>query len=408
MGAVSPHGIGTASLMDAIYGGRSAVVSRRVEWSEQVHDLTCWVAAPLVEPLDLRSVPRSVRRSMGRVALSQMAAVEAKDQAGLSQDDLRSGRTGVSLGSTLGSTASLSRFFDAYYRHEIGGLPGSIFFQFMSHTCAANVAHALGITGEVVSPNAACASSLQAIGHAFESIRRGDQDIVLCGGAEELHVLASASFDLMGAASTHFNDQPSRTPRPFDRDRDGTVCGEGAGVVVLESRESSLARGSRALAEIEVYANTTDSSHIAQPHGDSIKACLRKALDQAELVPENVDYLSAHATGTVWGDRAEAEAVCDVFGECRVPVSGFKGYIGHTLGGSGALELIVCLNMMAKGCIVPTLNLDVPGEGCEGLDHVMSLRQVRFNRFFKSSFALGGVNTVLGLRGCVDGESGDC
>ncbi len=385
--------------MEGVYAGRSTVVNLRSEWERRLRDLTCWVGAPLGGVIDSRRIPRRVRRSMGRVAmLAYVAAGEALERAGLSQEALTPGRVGVSFGSTLGSADSIERFFQSLDQGEIAGLPAGIFFQFMSHTCASNLAHALGITGRVLSPNAACASSLQAIGCGYEAIQRGDQDIMLCGGAEELHVLTSAAFDLVQAASSHFNDRPGETPRPFDRDRDGTVCGEGAGALILESEDSAAARGATILAEVSGFATTTDGTHMTQPHSESITACLTDALDRSGWSPEDVDYVSAHATGTVSGDRAEAEALCRVFGQHRVPTSGFKGYFGHTLGASGALELIVCLGMQEDECLVPTLNLAVPGDGCERLDHVTEFRRGSFDRFLKSSFAFGGINTVLGVR----------
>ena len=400
VGAVSPYGVGVDHLMSGLHAGRSAVISQRAEWEPYIRDLTCWVAAPLKTPIDSRQVPRKFRRSMGRVAiLAHLACAEALGCAGVPPELSRSGRMGVSFASTMGSIRSLEQFFAAYYgKGEIRGLPSSIFFQFMSHTCATNLAYVLGITGRVLAPSAACASSLQAIGCGIEAIQHGDQDIMVCGGADELHALASASFDLVQASSCRFNDHPGRTPRPFDRDRDGTVCGEGAGALILESDESALARGAGILAEVAGYATNTDGRHMTQPHSESITACLQQALQRSGLPPGAVDYINAHATGTIQGDRAEAEALRAVFGKHDIPVSSFKGHFGHTLGACGALELIACLGMQKGGYLIPTLNLEVPGEGCEGLNHVTALRGKSFDRFAKNSFAFGGINAVLVLK----------
>ncbi|MGB2984500.1 MAG: beta-ketoacyl-[acyl-carrier-protein] synthase family protein [Phycisphaerae bacterium] len=416
VGAVSPWGVGVVRLMEGLRSGRSAVVNLRSEWEPQVKDLTCWIGAPVGEPLDPKQVPRTYRRSMGRVAfLAYLAAKEALERSGIpravhglkTRATFGAGRMGVSFASTMGSISSLAKFFAAFQRGEMRGLPAGIFFQSMSHTCAANLAHAFGINGRLLSPNSACASSLQAIGAGFEMIRDGAQDCMLCGGAEELHVAVSASFDLAQASSHHFNDQPTRTPRPFDRDRDGTVCGEGAGAVILESEEGALARGARILAEVIGYATTVDSTHMAQPHSESIIACLNNALGAAGLPPDAIDYVNAHATGTLQGDQAEAEALRAVFGAGNVPVSGLKGYFGHTLGASGALELIACLGMQQGGYLLPTLNLEEPGKGCEGLDHVMAERPTCFERFAKNNFAFGGVNTVLILKRYADDGTDD-
>ncbi len=409
MGAVSPYGLGVERLMEGLRAGRCAVVNLRQQWEPLIKDLDCWLGAPLKEPLDSRQIPRTFRRSMGRVAiLAYIAAREALDQSRIPPECCGSGRMGVAFASTLGSTSSLEHFFGAYFRGQARGLPTGTFFQCMSHTCAANLAHALGITGRVTSPNAACASSLQAIGYGFEAIQAGKQDVMLCGGAEELHALVSASFDLVHATSCHFNHTPTRTPRPFDRDRDGTVCGEGAGALVLESEESARRRGAGILGEVLGYATTADAGHLAQPRTESITACLNMGLDAAGLGPEAIDYVNAHATGTTEGDKAEAQALRRVFGENRVPVSSFKGYFGHTLGASGALELIACLNMQRRGYLIPTLNLEVPGADCGGLDHVTAVREADVERLVKNNFAFGGVNAVLVLKRYRDDGSGDC
>ncbi|MFQ5589533.1 MAG: beta-ketoacyl-[acyl-carrier-protein] synthase family protein [Phycisphaerae bacterium] len=400
VGAISPFGIGVKRLMASLNSGCSAVVNRKDEWQASLSDLTSWVAAPLRESLDSESIPRTVRRSMGRVAqLAYVACLEALARAHIPPADCRSRRMGVSFASTMGSTSSLEEFFAACFeKGRIEGLPANTFFRFMSHTCAANLAHALNLPGRVHSPACACASSLQAIGCAVEAIKGGYQEIMLCGGADELHVMVTACFDLVHAASSRFNDQPTRTPRPFDRDRDGIVCGEGAGALVLESERSASERGAEILGEVIGYATTSDGSHIAQPHRDSIVECLRQALDDAGVPADAIDYVNAHATGTLQGDREEAAALKLVFGERGVPVSSFKGHLGHTLGASGALELIACLCMQEDGYVIPTLNLEIPGEGCEDLAHVMTRRRGSVRRFVKNNFAFGGVNAVLVVR----------
>lgn len=400
VGAVSPLGIGTDRLFQGLVEDRSAVVNQRQEWQQEVSDLTSWVGAPLTEPLDPNRIPRKHRRFMGRVAaMAYVASLESLDKARVPEEMLASGRAGISFASTMGSVGALDRFFrTCFEEREIGRLPAGIFFRCMSHTCAANLAHALGITGRVLSPNAACASSLQAIMCGAEAIKNGKQDVMLCGGADELHVTVVSSFDMVRAASSHFNDRPQDTPRPFDEERDGIVCGEGAGALVLESEQSALAREAEILAEITGWSTNTGGTHMAQPHTESMTDCLRAALHAADLSPDAIDYVNAHATGTLQGDQAEAEALEAVFGEKGVPVSSFKGHLGHTLGASGALELIACLLMQKLRYLIPTRNLKTPGAGCGGLDHVTTLRPAEFDRFVKSSFAFGGIGSVLVLQ----------
>lgn len=399
-GAVSPFGIGMDTLMKNLYSGSSAVTSLKEQWENKISDLNCWVGAPVREELPIKSIERKSRRTMGNTAImGVLAAKEAINDSKLSDDLFLSGRCGVSFSSTTGSTDALSGFFQEYFANaSLKNVSSGLFFKVMSHTTAANVAHALNISGRVISPDAACSSSAQAIGLGFESIKYGIQDVMLCGGSDELHAIVCGTFDLLNATSYRYNDSPSETPRPFDKDRDGTVCGEGAGCIVLESEESALSRGVPILAEIIGFSTLADGSHLAQPHSESIAKCIRNALDNAEIKPEEVDYISAHATGTLLGDTAEAEAITRVFGEKNVPVSSLKGHIGHTLGASGVLELAASLQMMEKGKLVPTLNYNTAGEGCEGLDHISGVRDKKINVIMKNSFAFGGINVVLILR----------
>ena len=401
LGAVSPYGLGLRALMEGLLSGRSAVVSCAQEWRQRIHDIECQVGAPLREPIDLNSIPRKFRRGMGPVAaMAVVAAREALEQAGISGEVLASGRAGVSFSSTMGSVAATRDFYTKYFQGaSIKEYPSGSFFRIMSHTCAANVAHVFDARGRVLSPNAACASSLVAIGMGFEAIRFGIQDVMLCGGADELHAVVSASFDMLHASSVRYNDRPSQTPRPFDRDRDGVVCGEGAGCLVLESEASARKRGAAILAEVLGFSTLCAGTHFAQPNAQAVAQCLRMTLDMSRLDPDTIDYINAHATGTVEGDAAEAQGIREVFGESKPPVSSLKGHIGHTLGASGALELIASIRMMRDGFLLPTLNLETPGPGCEGLAFVMrEAVERRVDTIVKNSFAFGGVNCVLTLQ----------
>jgi 3-oxoacyl-[acyl-carrier-protein] synthase II len=217
---------------------------------------------------------------------------------------------------------------------------------------------------------------------------------MLCGGTDELHVMTNVSFDIVQAASFKYNDSPSQTPRPFDQDRDGTVCGEGAGCVVLESEESAKARGAKILGEISGFATLSSGVHIAQPDQQSIEKCMSMALQNAQLETTDVDYINAHATGTLVGDVSEAQAIQQVFGN-QVPVSGFKGYFGHTLGASAVLELIASFKMLQKDTLISTKNLENVDPSCAGINHITENTNKRINYFVKNSFAFGGINTVL-------------
>jgi 3-oxoacyl-[acyl-carrier-protein] synthase II len=407
MGAVSPYGIGAGLLGQKIREGVGAVVNVKAAWDGKISDLNTWVAAPLAQPLDPQSIPRKMRRSMGPLAMmAYVAAEEAVRSADLACPFERPERVGVSFGSSTGSVRCLDDVFLAYHRNKgMGGLLSGSFFQIMSHTCASNLAHAFGLGGYVVSPNAACASATMGIGLGYEAVRDGKADIMICGGADELHPMVSGTFDLVQAASTHFNDRPDATPRPFDRDRDGTVCGEGAGALVLESESSLMRRGGRAIAEIIGFASCNDGAALAQSNEESILRCLHNALDIPDLLPDAVAYVNAHGTGTVLGDAAEARAIARFFGDKQPPVSGLKGYFGHTLGASGALELIASLILIREKRLPPNRNLEIIAEDCSGLDLIREEREIPLDQttekglvMIKNSFAFGGLNSVLVAR----------
>ncbi len=397
MGAVSPYGVGMPVMMDHLYKGKSAVINMKADWEKEVTDLNCWVGAPLQGQLNAKSIPRKFRKTMGKTAImSYIAANEAVTQAGINEDQLVSGNLGVSFGSSTGSVHSTETFFGEPYRNQsIRNLSSGIFFQIMSHTDAANIAQAMNIRGRVISANSACSSSAQSIGLAYEFIRNGIQDFMLCGGSDELHAMTAASFDLVQAASYKYNDQPSKTPRPFDSDRDGTVCSDGAGCIVLESEASAKARGAEIIAEIIGFSTLSSGVHIAQADKESAAVTLQAALKNAGISAAEIDYINAHATGTLIGDIAEAQALKEVFGSHIIPVSSFKGHMGHTLGASGVLELAATLQMMHDGLIIPTLNLDTIDEQCIGLNYVRETEEKSINTLIKNSFAFGGINTVL-------------
>jgi 3-oxoacyl-[acyl-carrier-protein] synthase II len=400
MGAVSPYGAGVGLFMQNLHAGCSAVVNMKTDWEEKISDLSCWIGAPLKGSLDEKSIPRKYRKTMGRTAImSHIAAKEALKQAGFPDSYPGSGRMGVSFASTTGSVSCMEKFYGDYFKTgSAERLSSSIFFQIMSHTSAANIAYAFSINGRVIAPSAACSSSAQAIGLGFEAVQSGIQDVMLCGGSDELHATVNASFDLVRATSYGFNDNPTMSPRPFDKDRDGTVCGEGAGCIALESEESAISRGADILAEVAGFATSSNGVHLAQPDAGAIARCITDALDNAKLKPEQIDYINAHATGTLVGDLAEARAIRRLFGKKGVPVSSLKGHTGHTLGASGALELIACIKMMEEGKLIPTRNLAQPGEGCDEILHIEDSREASINALIKNSFAFGGINTVIVLK----------
>ncbi|MDR3073709.1 MAG: beta-ketoacyl-[acyl-carrier-protein] synthase family protein [Deltaproteobacteria bacterium] len=400
MGAVSPFGRGCDALFSALLAGASGIV--RVPALEGIAGLGPRVAG-LVTGVDTAEVPRKNRRSMSPMsAYAFLAAKEALEMAGLPEAAVTGGRLGAAMGSTIGSPATMEEFFANYF--ETGGIErikSMLFFRIMGHSVAANVAQSLGVTGRVLGTTAACSTSCQAVGLGFEAVALGRQEYMLCGGADEYHPLTSATFDIMSAASTKYNDRPSETPRPFDRDRDGVVCAEGAGVLLLESLDSARARGAAVLAEIVGFSSLSDPSSIDNPDPLPVYTCMRQALENARTAAEEVDYVNAHATGTLQGDEAESRAIAMLFGE-RTPVSGFKGHMGHTMAASGALELAGCIGMLRRGVLIPGRNLDNPAPECGGINHLRSVVHAPVRTVVKNNFALGGINCSLVLRGYDD------
>lgn len=392
-GAISGLGNGMGPLLAGIEAGRSAV--QTMEGWEEYKGLRSRVGAP-ARLENEKKIPRKARRSMGRMGIfAVQASEEALSDAGLTEEETTSSRLGCVIGSTMPGAESLNETFETMLpERDLSLLTAMKFFQCVSHTAAMNVANYLGATGVVMATSAACASAAQAIGTGYDLIRSGRQDVMVCGGSEELHPTVTASFDILFAASTHHNDTPDLTPRPFDAQRDGLVCGEACGIVVLEDYERAMARGAPIYGEVIGYHTSGSGDHVSQSNPTAIAACMRGALADAGLEPADVDYVSAHGTATTNGDAAECRAIAEVLGD-RVPVSSLKGYVGHTLGASAALELAVCLSMMENGRIPPTRNLEHVADDCGGVRHVMEPLSCDVRTVMKNCFAFGGINAVL-------------
>jgi 3-oxoacyl-[acyl-carrier-protein] synthase II len=264
----------------------------------------------------------------------------------------------------------------------------------MSHTAAVNIGLFFGITGRIIPTSSACTSGSQAIGYAYEAIQVGKVDIMLAGGAEELDVTQAAVFDTRCATSTK-NDAPATTPRPYDRDRDGIVIGEGATTLVLEERSHAIARGAPIMAEIVGFACNSDGEHITQPKAETMAVVIRLALEDAGLPPDAIGFVSGHGTATEWGDIAETLATHTVLGK-SARIHSLKSFFGHTLGACGALEAWLGIEMMRAGWFPPTANLSNVDPRCAELDYVMSKpRDIEIDYLMSNNFAFGGINTSL-------------
>ena len=340
--------------------------------------------------------PRKKIRTMGRVALMATRATELALEAADFQETaaLTDGRTGISYGSTSGSPPAIQNFAQQLTLHRtLSGITGAQFIQYMSHTCAANLGQFFEVKGRIVPTCSACTAGSQGIGYAYEAIKYGRQEVMIAGGADELHIASAAVFDIIYATSTR-NDHPEQTPRPFDADRDGLVAGEGAATLILESLEHAQGRGAPILAEIAGFATNCDGAHMVNPSAQGMQKVMTMALADANLSPDAIDYVNAHATATEVGDIAESQATAACF-KRRIPISSLKSYMGHTFGACGAIEAWLCIEMMHDGWLAPTLNLDRVDPRCAPLDYLTDIRACQPTYIMSNNFAFGGVNTSL-------------
>jgi 3-oxoacyl-[acyl-carrier-protein] synthase II len=368
------------------------------EW-DHISDLHTRVGGK-VTGIDLHAhFPRRRRRTQGLVGLFSMYATDqAIAQAGLTESILQSGRTGVAYGSTTGSSHELEAFCGPLFINKtMRGLDSSSYLKFMTHTCAANLAASYGIRGRVLPLISACTSGSQSIGAAYESILAGAQDVMLAGGAEEMHYATAVTFDLLMATSIRYNATPSVTPRPFDANRDGLVIGEGAGTLVLEELEHAKVRGAKILAELVGYGTNCDGIHITAPSEAGMRGAMQLALDAAKIKASDVDYVNMHGTATEIGDICESKATETVFGS-ETPCSTQKSYTGHTLGACGAMELVFSLLMMRDGFIAANRNLDTVDPRCGKLAYVRETMHANPRTIVSNNFAFGGVNTSLVIK----------
>lgn len=340
--------------------------------------------------------PRKKIRSMGRV--SQLAAVAtetALTNAGLLNDaSIQDGRMGISYGASAGSMEPIKAFGNMLNTGEMTGINSSSYVQMMAHTAPVNLAVFFELKGRIITTSSACTSGSQGIGYAYEAIKFGKQALMVAGGAEEQTGAEAVVFDTLFATSTK-NDAPSTTPRPFDRDRDGLVCGEGAGTLILESLEHAQARGAKIYAEIIGFGTNSDGAHITQPEAETMEVAMRLALQDAQLPPQAIGYVNAHGTATDRGDVAESTATHKLFG-ARMPISSLKSYFGHTLGACGAIEAWLSIEMMNRDWFAPTLNLHNVDPLCGELDYLMhEARTLKTEYVMSNNFAFGGINTSL-------------
>ena len=392
VGAVSAFGRTWDDIRARFAAGENAV--RYIAAWESYPELETKLGAPIADYAPPAHWTRKQLRSMGPLAqYCTDAAEQALAQAGLLGDPaIRDGRMGVAAGSSSGSTADVLDI-GLMLAHQPNNFSANTYVRMMPHTTAANVAIFFGLTGRLIPTSSACTSGSQGIGYAYEAIKFGKIPMMLAGGADQLCPSEVFVFDTLYAASRR-NGEAALTPRPYDAARDGLVLGEGGCMMVLEELEHARARGADIIAEIVGYGANCDGSHITRPEEATMRRCIELALEDANLPPDAIGYVSGHGTATEHGDIAETRATAAVFG--RIPISSQKSYLGHTLGACGALESWFAIEMMRDGRFFPTLNLDNPDPRCGDADYIAgSPRAINTEYVMNNNFAFGGVNTSL-------------
>lgn len=400
MGLVSPVGNSVDESWQSVLTGRSGIGPvTQFDASE----LPCRIAGEVkdFEPRDF--IPYKEIRRMSRVSqLATAAGVMAMEDAGLTGEEGDPERVGVVVGTGMGGLETAYENMRVFREKGLARLsPFSLpmVLPSMPTHHISLIAKAMGPISTVV---AACATGTQSIGEGAEFIRRNAADIVLSGGAEGLiHISSMASFAAMRALSTAHNDEPEKASRPFDKDRDGFILSEGAGVVVLERLDKALARGARIRAEVLGHASSSDAFHVAAPDPEGAGAirAMRWALGDAGLELDEIGYINAHGTSTLLNDATETYAIKKLFGEeaYNIPVSSTKSVTGHAMGGAGAMEAIFCVRALEEGVIPPTWNYETPDPDCD-LDYVPNApRKTELKTTMSNSFGLGGQNACLVL-----------
>ncbi|HEV3469716.1 MAG TPA: beta-ketoacyl-[acyl-carrier-protein] synthase family protein [Pyrinomonadaceae bacterium] len=395
IGLVTPVGAGRERVWDNLLAGRSGVTP------VESFDAARYGVRFGAEVKDFRPgdyLPDTDASSMGRASQFAVAAARmALADAGVAPGDLEPGRAGVSMGTTSGEPREVERFDDLRLAGEEGRLGAEFAARYPCHRIPANVAGALGLSGVNLMTPAACAAGNYAIAYAADALAAGRADLMLAGGSDSFSRITYAGFARLGAIA------PERC-QPFDRNRRGMIPGEGACVLVLETLRRAARRGARAYAEVAGYGLTCDAHHMtaAHPEGDGAARVMAAALADAGLRPEDVDYISAHGTGTPTNDRLETVAVKRLFKEhaYRVPMSSIKSMIGHTMGAASAVEAAVCALAVREGRVPPTVNLEEPDPECD-LDYVPGrARELRVDVAMNNAYAFGGNNSSLVLRRC--------
>jgi beta-ketoacyl-acyl-carrier-protein synthase II len=393
MGVVSPLGCGIEEFWDNLLAGQSGVKSLE---GSNFSGMATHIGAvawdfDVSKYLDRKEARRMSRSSQFGVAASGQAIAGAKLEVG----DVDPRDVGVLIGSSIGGYSAADPLFEGFYSQ--GRISPFTIPISMNIGPGSNVSIKYGFQGPLMNVDAACSTAAHSVGHTFNLIRSGVLEIAVTGAADTPFAPGVVGAWASLRAISSREDCPAEACRPFSADRDGMVLGEGAGILILESESSALRRGVPILAEIKGYGASADSSHLTQPTLYGPAMAMQRALNDADLDAMDINYINAHGTGTVWNDKNETKAIKEVFGEhaYQIPIVGNKAALGHSIAGSGALELIGCILSLHDQVVPPTINYKVPDPECD-LDYVVEgKRSLPLRNVMSNSFAFGGSNAVL-------------
>lgn len=401
MGIYSCIGKNLDEVKSSLYKGKSGIVfDKQREAFGYRSPLTGMVEEPNLKNL----LSRRQRISLGEESTyAYVATFEALKNAKLDQDFLNTNEVGIIYGND--STAkSVIESIDIVREKKDTTLVGSgAIFKGMNSTITMNLSTIFKLTGVNFTISAACASGSHAIGMAYHLIKSGMQDIIICGGAQEINHFAMASFDGLGVFATQ-TENPEKASRPFDKDRNGLVPSGGGATIVVESYESAIKRGAPILGEIIGYGFSSNGAHISTPNVEGPSRAMKKALQDANIEASAIDYVNAHATSTLVGDANEAKAIAEVFGKHKPYVSSTKSMTGHECWMAGASEVIYSMLMMQHSFIAPNINLENPDEDSVKLNLVNKTLNKKIDVFLSNSFGFGGTNSALVIKNCITDE----
>jgi len=396
MGAVTPLGLDVTTTWNNLVAGKSGV-SPITSWDASKFDCRFGAQVLDFEPKKYFRNEKDARRADRYSQLAMASAKEAVQHAGLDTTQVPGDRVGVLVGSGIGGLKSLGDQDEILLNKGPGRVSPFMIPMMISNMAAGLISIEFGFAGPNFAVVTACATSNNCIGEAWRLIRDDEADVILAGGSEAACVpLGMSGFAAMRALSTR-NDDPERASRPFDKDRDGFVLGEGAGVVIVEELEHAKKRGANILAELTGYGLTADAYHMTSPSGVGAVKAMQHAIKRSGLSLEKVDYINAHGTSTPVGDVMETEAIKTTFGDHakKMPVSSTKSMTGHLLGAAGAVELIACVKAIETNILPPTINLDTPDPQCD-LDYVPNkARECKIDSALSNSFGFGGHNATV-------------